>query len=114
MVADMIEARAKHASGGALENFDGMWFQGGPAQARTRMLRVLLPSLRELTMVWETEIASSCFGSDLVAPHLEKLDVYLSADAVGPSAKVWGALPALKTLFVRELDAYATPRAALA
>ena len=40
--------------------------------------------------------------------------MYLSADAVGPSAKVWEALPALKTLFVRELDAYATPRATLA
>ena len=54
MVADIIEARAKHASGGALEKFDGMWFQGGPTQAGIRMLRVLLLSLKELTTVWAT------------------------------------------------------------
>ena len=114
MVADMIEARAKHATSGALEKFDGMWFQGGPTQARIRMLRVLLPSLKELTLLWETEIGTSCFGNDLSAPNLEKVDMYLSADAVGPSAEVWEVLPALKTLFCRELDAYGTPRAVLA
>lgn len=113
MVADMIEARAKHASGGALEK-SGIWFQGGPTQARIRMLRVLLPSLKELAMLWETVIWTSCFGSDLMAPHLGKMDMYLSADAVGPSPEVWEALPVLNTLFVRELDAYATPQAALA
>ena len=114
MVADMIEARAKHATGGALEKFDGMWFQGSPTQACIRMLRLLLPLLKELTLLWETEIGTSCFGSDLVAPSLKKLDMYLSADAAGPSAEVWETLPALKRLFCRELDRYTTPRATMA
>jgi len=61
-----------------LERLGEKWFHGGSTvEDRTRMLRVLLPSLRQLDMLWENQIAADCFGSNLMLTHLNSLDIIL-------------------------------------
>jgi hypothetical protein len=77
------------------------------------MLRVLLPSLTELDMLWHNHVVTTCFRSDLVLRQLRVLDITFFRDHAIPSAEIWRRpLPALESLYFRAINA--APRAKVA
>lgn len=98
LVADMVERCAQIAGCHGLTYFSANrnWLGGGTPD-ETRLLRALLPSLKNLWhgVRWHAAF-DPCFR-DICAPHLEVLDVELDDEAF-PSLEVLETAPALKEI----------------
>jgi len=72
------------------------WLDDSPA-TRIRLLRTLLPSLKELTRFEWIPAYDACFH-DLHPPNLEVLRVHLAKAGLYPSSEALKTMPSLKTI----------------
>lgn len=103
LLSDMVEARAQIPRCKPFVVFEGAYESSnyGSAErtaARIRLLRALVPSLKELPRL-EWDPAYEALFHELHPPHLEALRILLTTNAVlYPSSEVLKTMPSLKTI----------------
>lgn len=104
-LADMIEARGRIPGCERLEAIDRRgenWLDNVPRPTRIRLLRILLPSAKELpSFTWRRDF-QACFRGRH-APYLTALNVDLGDDVAGFSGNVLEAVPALEKISIKRL-----------
>ena len=96
LLADMVERRTQIAECHGLTLFrsNGNWLGNG-TPAEVRLLRALLPSLRNLSGGVHWHVAFEPCFRDICPPHLKVLEV-VADDEAFPSVEVLEAAPALR------------------
>jgi hypothetical protein len=98
-LADMVEARAGIPGCRQLQILDanlGSWLDGTSPSTQIRLVRALLPSLKDFGMVKWNDAFDPCF-CDVRPQYLEALRIRVVND-LRPSHEVLEAVPALKVL----------------
>lgn len=108
-IAGMLEARANIPGCKGFEYSDGNdgWFDEAPLQIQIRLLRSLLPSVRELPeFLWSSDF-EHCF-LDVQAPYLTDFNVCFKEDGGVFSWRVLAALSEIERATLAEWDLSAT------
>lgn len=100
LLSDMVKARAQIPECKTNLTFEGghNWLGHASPATRTRLLRTLLPSLKELPRLEWNLAYEACFH-DLRPPNLEALRIeVLNAAGLYPSCEMLETIPSLKTI----------------
>jgi len=105
IIANMLEARASILGCKGLESFIGNngWFNRATLAIQIRLLRMLLPSIKELPAFTCNPAFQSCF-LDVQAPYLTRLDVCFEIDGGFLFRNVLAAAPALLEIRITSLN----------
>jgi len=107
-LADLLEARARTPGCKRLERFEGYegWLDEAPLPARIRILRALLPSVKDLEQFEWRHGFEACFR-EVQAPCLTTFAVWLGYDEDRAvfSCSVLEAAPALTKLQIQDYSA---------
>jgi hypothetical protein len=107
LIADILEARASIPGCKRLARFDGKygWLDQATLAIQVRLLRTLLPSVKELpAFIWNPAL-EPCF-LDVQAPYLTRLDVCFEAEGSVYSANVLAAAPELERVDIASSDEF--------